>query len=218
MKTSDAPPPSTARTPAPKDDAGRRGSPVEQALVNRFRAALDARGLGGESAERPERVDDDALAPVQERDARERELMSGAGTDTQADSRDSGQPGDLPTLGLSQTMAPGGVASALATAATVTPGYSAAVVAQLLEKHVKQLLVSDSTAVRSEQPSVMLNLTDAVLPGTQLTLTQTEQGWRLDSRSSSASSYRAVRDLAPQLQERFSERGLGELLLDVRLL
>ena len=220
MKSADAPPPSpTVRgKAAPKEGSGRAATPVEQALVNRFREALEAQGQTPHGDDASGQVLTDA-APVQNIGERHADDASGGeSAHEQADLDGLADAGDLPSFGLSQILGPSGTtASAVAAASTGVPGYNAALVSQLMEKHVKQLLVSESSSRRDDKLSVMLNMTDAVLPGTQLTLTQTDAGWRLDSQSTSTASYRAIRDLAPELQARFAERGLGELTLDVNM-
>ncbi|MFK7888040.1 MAG: type III secretion HpaP family protein [Gammaproteobacteria bacterium] len=217
MKTQDAPPP-----PPPSSSSGksvRRATPVEQALVDRFRAALAGKG---ETQQQTEGItEEEVVAPLPDHETREQQASSSPDQAVHYDTRDSGamDMDTLPpiTVGALAATSPGQVAAAATATGSAGPAYNAAAVAQLLEKHVRQLLVSESRSARGDTPQVMLNLTDAVLPGTQLTLTQTEGGWQLASSSTSTDSYRVIRDLAPQLQERFSERGLGELDLQVTL-
>ena len=218
MKTSDAPP-----TPPPRGagartrSAPRNPSPAEQALVDRFKAVLAA---GDASESTGDDVDLDATEtpprvparPEQTHNDREARQQS---HDT---SLDLSEPPALTVGALAGQSNPAVVAAASAAQGTgAAPAYHPAVVAQLLEKHVRQLLVSSSQTAARDAPQVMLNLTDAVLPGTQILLAQTETGWRLESQSSSPESYSTIKALAPQLRERFAERGLGELQLDVVL-
>ncbi len=156
------------------------------------------------------------IAPVTPQREQKDAAAQGSLADPATDSGfDAGEPPVLTVSALVPML--GTVGAAVAAVSQAPPAYNAAVVAQLLEKHVRQLLVSESAGAQSGQPSVMLNLTDAVLPGTQITLTQTDDGWRLASQSTSMSSYRVVNELAPQLKARFAERGLGDLELEVSL-
>lgn len=214
MKPVDAP----SRTQSPPEGArtgSRRATPVEQALVERFREALGAGEQQGEtSRDEGATPDSQEITPVAPRRERDESAPYTAADDGSPDTGfDAGEPPVLTVSTLAP--APGTVGAATASVSQAPPAYHAAVVAQLLEKHVRQLLVSESGGVHSDQPSVMLNLTDAVLPGTQITLTQTQSGWKLASQSTSTSSYRVVNEMAPQLKERFAERGLGELELDI---
>lgn len=216
MKTQDAPP--TPPTSGSKAKPVRRATPVEQALVDRFRAAL----AGESGGEQTEGLTDEApVAALGTQDSADEEGASPLETRLPPAAAEDGLT-DLDTLPPMTVGALAATSSTPALAAASTgsaqlPAYNAAAVAQLLEKHVRQLLVSESRSARGDTPQVMLNLTDAVLPGTQLTLTQTEGGWTLASSSTSTDSYRIIRELAPQLQARFGERGLGDLDLQVTL-
>lgn len=90
---------------------------------------------------------------------------------------------------------------------------SAAAFADLIERHVRQLAVSNGGA-SGEQGQVLLRLSDQTLPGTDLLLTKTAEGWQLRADSRSRSSYDAIREAGPELARRFAERNLGELSLD----
>lgn len=216
MKTQDAPPAPPTKTAGAKSP--RRATPVEQALVDRFKAALAGKGQPDQQAAG---MNEEALAPLPDQESAEHKPSNSMDTRARPErSNDGALDLDLPpqmTVGTLASNSPAQAAAAVATAASTAPAYQSAAVAQLLEKHVRQLLVSETRSARGDTPEVMLNLTDAVLPGTKITLSQTEAGWKLASSSTSTSSYRAIQELGPALQERFAARGLGELDLQVTL-
>lgn len=85
--------------------------------------------------------------------------------------------------------------------------------AELIEKHVRQLAVDDRAA-RDSDGQVLLRMADATLPGTDLLLTRTADGWSLRADVRSRASYDAIREAAPELAKRFAERNLGTLSID----
>ncbi|SDY85613.1 hypothetical protein SAMN04487939_10739 [Lysobacter sp. yr284] len=93
------------------------------------------------------------------------------------------------------------------------PTSNAAAFAELVERHVRQLAVSgDGTDGGDGQ--VLLRLSDQTLPGTDLLLSKTAEGWQLRADSRSRSSYDAIREAGPELMRRFAERNLGPLSID----
>lgn len=88
--------------------------------------------------------------------------------------------------------------------------------AELLERHVRQLAVGGGSATGREDGQVLLRLADATLPGTDLMLSRTADGWVLRADVRSRESYDAIREAAPDLARRFAERDLGELRIDPR--
>lgn len=103
-------------------------------------------------------------------------------------------------------------APALATHAPPAAANPAAL-AQMLERHVRQFAVSEGGA-RHGEGQVLLRLDEATLPGTDLMLTRTVDGWLLQADVRSAESFDAIRQAAGQLGERFAERGLGNLVIE----
>jgi len=85
--------------------------------------------------------------------------------------------------------------------------------ADLIQRHVRQMAASDSAA-REGDGQVLLRMSDATLPGTDLLLSRTATGWRLQADSRSRSSYDAIRQAAPELARRFAEQNLGNLEID----
>ncbi|MGH8081506.1 MAG: hypothetical protein ACREP7_13110 [Lysobacter sp.] len=100
-----------------------------------------------------------------------------------------------------------------APAAPMQPNSNAQSFADLIERHVRQLAVSDGGA-NGEQNQVLLRLSDDTLPGTDLLLTKTAEGWQLRADSRSRSSFDAIREAGPELMRRFASRNLGELSID----
>lgn len=99
--------------------------------------------------------------------------------------------------------------SAPATAAASNP----AAFAELVERHVRQLAVGGNTA-SDRDGQVLLRLADSTLPGTDLMLSKTADGWLLRADVRSRGSYDAIREAAPELAKRFAERNLGNLEID----
>ncbi|HJR73204.1 MAG TPA: hypothetical protein VJ806_06155 [Luteimonas sp.] len=93
------------------------------------------------------------------------------------------------------------------------PAPSPQGLAELIEKHVRQLAVDDSAA-RDSDGQVLLRMADATLPGTDLLLSRTADGWALRADVRSRASYDAIREAAPELAKRFAERNLGTLSID----
>jgi hypothetical protein len=98
-----------------------------------------------------------------------------------------------------------------APATAALPPPPAAGLADLIEKHVRQLLVSDSARSGGRDARIMLRLSDGILPGTDLTLTRGEKGWELRADVMSAAARDALEECAPDLARRFGASGLGEI-------
>ena len=61
---------------------------------------------------------------------------------------------------------------------------------------------------------ILLRMADATLPGTDLLLSRTAEGWVLRADVRSRDSYDAIRRAAPALARRFAERDLGTLSVE----
>lgn len=85
--------------------------------------------------------------------------------------------------------------------------------AEMIERHVRLMAVSDGGA-RDHEGQVFMRLSDATLPGTDLLLTKTADGWQLRADVRSRSSYDALNAAAPALARRFAERNLGPLSIE----
>ena len=96
---------------------------------------------------------------------------------------------------------------------TPAPMASSRSLADMLERHVRQLAVDAATATDGEG-RVLLRMADATLPGTDLMLSKTADGWLLRADVRSRGSYDAIREAGPQLAQRFAEQNLGKLEID----
>jgi hypothetical protein len=77
---------------------------------------------------------------------------------------------------------------------------------------VRQLAVGEGGA--DGDGKVLLRLADSTLPGTDLLLSRTADGWLLRADVRSRYSFDAIRDAAPRLAERFADRDLGTLTIE----
>lgn len=103
-------------------------------------------------------------------------------------------------------------------AATTAMPMQSAGLGNLIEKHLRQLLVSESARTgEGREARVMLRLSDATLPGTDLMLTRGEAGWELRAEVASTTARDALHECAPDLIERFAAGGLGKLSIETVL-
>jgi len=100
-----------------------------------------------------------------------------------------------------------------AAAQTTAPAPNAQL-ADLIEKHVKRMLVSEGASRGGRDGQVVLQMSDGLLSGTQLSLSRTADGWKLHADAASSRSFDAIRDCAPELARRFAARGLGNIEID----
>lgn len=83
----------------------------------------------------------------------------------------------------------------------------------MMEKHVRQMAVHDARDPGGDG-QVLLRMADATLPGTDLLLSKSADGWVLRADSRSRDSFDAIREAGPQLAKRFAEHNLGTLTID----
>ncbi|MDT0498207.1 hypothetical protein RM530_12645 [Algiphilus sp. W345] len=96
------------------------------------------------------------------------------------------------------------------------PAVATATLADMIERHVRQMLVDLSSAsVQGERGQLMLRMSDDTLPATDLMLSRTEQGWSLNTASADAETAAMIREAAPALVERFEAMRLGALEVKV---
>ncbi len=98
-----------------------------------------------------------------------------------------------------------------------TPAAAAApdpTFAELMVKHIRRALVS-ADAADDSGGEVRLEMSDAVLPGTVLSLRRTEEGWQLNAVTANAESRQALTRFAPTLVERFAQGSLGQLRISL---
>ncbi|HEY6921934.1 MAG TPA: type III secretion HpaP family protein [Steroidobacteraceae bacterium] len=86
--------------------------------------------------------------------------------------------------------------------------------AELMVKHIRRALVS-ADAADDSGGEVRLEMSDAVLPGTVLSLRRTEDGWQLSAVTANAESRQALTRFAPTLIERFAQGSLGQLRISL---
>lgn len=156
-------------------------------------------GFGMSSGLSASGVDSSADDPRLELQARIfREMMSGR------------HPSSLP---LTSQPASDATAEVQATAAAADPEPT---FAELVERHVRRMLAAQATS-RQENGEVRLELTDAVLPQTQLSLRRGSDGWQLLAVTGDRGSLERLERFAPALVGRFANASLGSLEVVTRL-
>jgi hypothetical protein len=83
-------------------------------------------------------------------------------------------------------------------------------IAELIEKHVRRAMASVE-ARSSTEGEVRIELSDAVFPGTALSLKRTAAGWHLTATADNRQSLDKLNHFAPALVERFARASLGHL-------
>jgi len=87
-------------------------------------------------------------------------------------------------------------------------------IAELMDKHVRRTLASQGTSP-ARAGELRLELSDAVLPGTSISLRQTTDGWQLLATTDNRQSLDKLNECAPELVKRFSQASLGHLEVSV---
>lgn len=87
-------------------------------------------------------------------------------------------------------------------------------IAELIDKHVRRSMASAEIG-SGRAAEVRLELSDAVLPGTALSLRQTAGGWQLSARADNKQSLDKLNEFAPELIKRFAQASLGRLEISV---
>lgn len=94
-------------------------------------------------------------------------------------------------------------------------GHVAPALSELVQKHVKQMLVSDPRSQRGGRSrEVLLRMQNDVLPGTDLWLAQTEDGWQLRADVRSRDAYDTLLANQDELMQRFADSALGKLTIE----
>ena len=117
-------------------------------------------------------------------------------------------PADVSAMLLAQRMV---AQSAPQASASAPPASPTPQLAELIEKQVTRMLVSEGARTGMGDASVHLQLADVVLPGTELSLSRNENGWRLRADVRSRDSYERICDCGGELVQRFAARGLGAI-------
>lgn len=193
------------------------GKPVE-AVVEEPSGVKVAHGQSDDVAETPQQL----AARVARGEVHAAPVRSSRKGDTEVggdgkDSMSSAGPGTQGAIPMSNDSAllagvktgGDGPQQAQIAAGVIAPGLS-----ELIEKHVKQLLVSDARGPRSRSREVLLRMQSDILPGTDLWLTRSGDGWQLRADVRSRDAYDTLLANQDELIQRFADRALGELSID----
>jgi hypothetical protein len=115
-------------------------------------------------------------------------------------------------MATQRAMDQGAIPNIQAASAPTAPDLS---IAELIEKHVRRVLASQETRRTSAGGEVRLELSDAVLPGTALSLRRTANGWQLSATADNKQSLERLNEFAPVLVQRFAQASLGQLEISV---
>ena len=181
---------------------GRTGLPERQPQGQRL-------GVAGQHAAAAAALRADEQAALR---ALEGRGQHDGGTDNHGMSANAIDGADLLAMMQAQSALREGAGATLP-AAAAPPMASGKALAEMLERHVRQLAV-DAAHAGDGDGQVLLRMSDATLPGTDLLLSRTSDGWRLRADVRSRDSYDAIREAAPALARRFAEQNLGTLELD----
>lgn len=97
-------------------------------------------------------------------------------------------------------------------AASQAAAFNPQAFSEMVEKHVKQLAISQDNA---RDGQVLLRMDDRTLPATNLLLSRNAQGgWTLKADTTSRESYNAISRAIPSLSRRFAQAGLGQIEVD----
>lgn len=212
------------RTREQPHDKVREEPKAEQ--VDRFRTLMQTRGDGKEQRLDPRlqgreaadlaQVDGQAEAGNQQQAVTDQAVLrkghgDGDGDGSHNAGGDGLQPAELAALYQAQVLAR--EVPATPAPAAPLPSANPQALADMLERHVRQLAISPH-GMSGDDGQVLLRLADSTLPGTDLLLSRTESGWRLRADVRSRGSFEAIQQAAPQLAERFAARNLGILEID----
>ena len=205
-------------------EAARDKAPPQPEQVDRFRAVMqqmrdgnaESGALAGEHAALAE--DAASLSPE---DVGAEAARGQRALDSGVDDRAARRADDL---GLSTSSSPPADAAqmmqahmamrdASVPAQAPPPAASAQAFADLVERHVRQMAVGQP-ATADGDGQVLLRMSDATLPGTDLLLSRSADGWVLRADVRSRESYDAIREAGPELARRFAERNLGTLSVE----
>ena len=210
--------PAQPRPPAPAEHVDRFQQLMQHARghgeagkdeLQDLRTLQDARGIG-EQARADARASEDGVAAV----GGDRGQGGGSGDrrDDAGLSRETLERSDVLALFQAQAGLRGDAAALPVPVAA--PAANAQAMFDLVERHVRQMAVAGSGHAGDDDGQVLLRLSDTTLPGTDLLLTRTADGWSLRADVRSRDSFDAIREAAPELARRFAERNLGTLEID----
>lgn len=200
-------------------DARAEREPPAREDVNRFRQAMQGRQDARDDFSGARFKGGDDLTGQQRGQAQAAARQAAAADAVEAGRQPAGDPDQGlqmksdPAEVLAMMQAQSALRDGAATAPQAPPPANPAAFAELLERHVRQLAVGGGTA-NDRDGQVLLRLSDDTLPGTDLMLSKTPDGWKLRADVRSRDSYDAIQDAAPELAKRFAERSLGTLEID----
>lgn len=198
---------STTRTLADDARPADRRGPASEALRGDFQTALRRQHGTGTAVTRAPTVASPESAQALQTEAYCKEASRRPPLRTDDETRSSESQAYLYTQQVAAT------AAGLTQAAQPV---STAAFAELIERHVRHLAASASTDARDQQ--VLLRMSDATLPGTDLLLRRTGEGWVLEAHARSRTSFDAISTAAPLLAERFAARDFGRLSVEPQLM
>lgn len=209
-----------AETPVPRDGA-KSASSDGTAVDGKPRAGEHKRTADSGDAESAQTLARKAADGEAQVGAAARSARSSGGSED-GEGLDAGTaqagPGSTPTpMPTEMASAPtqpqtltGAPQQAAAASANLAPAL-----AELVQKHVRQMLVSDPRGGRGGRSrEVLLRMQNDVLPGTDLWLTQTENGWQLRADVRSRDAYDTLLANQEELVQRFAEGSLGKLTIE----
>lgn len=94
---------------------------------------------------------------------------------------------------------------------------STTAVIDLIEKHVRQLLISEGGLSYRPTSKILLRLNRNTLAATELLLSRTDSGWRLHANARSADALHVIEEFTPELAKRFADRSLGKIEVEPEL-
>lgn len=195
----------------------------------RIDTAFDGPGTGRPQPQTPSREDrgrfEQLMDEVESRDpntdqTREDEQHSdlpsareGSNGHGDAESFDTRQAdGERPLTQLNTPVAQSTAAQEIMAQTPPAPGTGQADFADLMARHVQQLLVSEPMSGKpNQEQQLLLRLSDQILPNTLVSLSRNAQGWTLKAQSSGRDSLDLIRKSSDKLVSRFNEAGLGDL-------
>lgn len=219
-RTSDDNQAARAREADPRTQAREPRQPPNPQKVDEFRALMQAKeGPGKGTGELTRELARKAQAHLATQGSDESATAREAATalvkeqavtraEERGESSDALPPADASLLWQAQMA----LRDVQAPAAAPPPPVNTAAFAELIERHVRQLAVGDGGP--EGDGSILLRLADSTLPGTDLLLSRTADGWLLRADVRSRYSFDAISDAAPQLAERFASRNLGTLTVE----
>ena len=196
----------THREPPPRESVDR----FQQALQARHEAREEFAGARASGAGEL-RGEQQAQALAEGRQLTDEAVQAGRLPADELDAMRMKDPAEVMAMMQAQSALRDG--AHMAQSAPATAAANPAAFAELVERHVRQLAVGGNTA-SDRDGQVLLRLADSTLPGTDLMLSKTADGWLLRADVRSRGSYDAIREAAPELAKRFAERNLGTLEID----